>query len=436
VQRSASLRRRLAHLRGAGLSAQASHTILNVYSQGCVTHLQRASYDTGDWLGKLDDVHYGMLEDVLGDSLDSSRREQASLRLKDGGAGLNSAAKRAPSAYCGSWALTLASVAAVVGAQSFEGFCSQCPGVCAELERADHDLRTAGGNKGKPLDWVSCFANAQQKRQGAWSRDATTQARDALLASLPEDERVVVREHGGTGAGSYLLPPNEDTPPVPDAHFRLVTRRRLRLHVCPPGARCHNRRRDGRVCGAPLDPDGRHALTCEVGKARTHRHNRLRDWSAATHSACTGALAGTEQHVPQWDRVNPSSGLLEQAVLDVATRDPRDGRVLYIDTGVTCALSINWDRLQARANRDGAAATQYANAKHVRYPADQVPGATLAAFILETGGRPAQAVVSLMRYWGSQSSAPEQGASLLWQQLSTALQLGNAESILSALGPQ
>eukprot|EP00973_Karenia_brevis_P071373 9914175-Karenia_brevis.AAC.1 len=74
-----------------------------------------------------------MLEDVVGCGLDASRREQATDRLKGGGMGLASAAKRAPHAYCGSWALTFAEVAAVVGAESFAGFQERCPGVAAEL---------------------------------------------------------------------------------------------------------------------------------------------------------------------------------------------------------------------------------------------------------------------------------------------------------------
>eukprot|EP00973_Karenia_brevis_P073410 10198160-Karenia_brevis.AAC.1 len=116
-------------------------------------------------------------------------------------------------------------------------------------------------------------------------------------------------------------------------------------------------RSNGTLCLEPLDADGRHALSCEVGQSRTLRHNRVRDWTRQTHTACTGALAEDEQHVPAWDRLNPHTQRVERAILDVATRDDRDGRVLYIDTGVTCALTTNGDRLRARANRDGAAAT-------------------------------------------------------------------------------
>eukprot|EP00973_Karenia_brevis_P071261 9900416-Karenia_brevis.AAC.1 len=74
---------------------------------------------------------------------------------------------------------------------------------------------------------------------------------------------------------------------MPDPHFRLALRRRLHFAVCPAGARCNRRRADGTVCGAALDPDGLHALTCEIGKARTPRHSKLRDWYAAMHTLCT-----------------------------------------------------------------------------------------------------------------------------------------------------
>ena len=47
-----------------------------------------------------------------------------------------------------------------------------------------------------------------------------------------------------------------------------------------------------------------------------------------------------------------------------------------------------------------------------------------------------ESAASLVRHWGSSGAVPELQTSLLWQQLSTTLQLGNAECILSAIGPQ
>ena len=142
------------------------------------------------------------------------------------------------------------------------------------------------------------------------------------MDTLTDPGKAVVRAHSGPGAGAYLQPTLEDMPAMPDAHFRIILRRRLRFSVCPPGSRCHHRRQDGSICREALEETGMHALKCEVGRARTHSHDRIRDWVASTHQKCTGAFADTEQHVPQWDRINPRTGELERAVLDVATRDP------------------------------------------------------------------------------------------------------------------
>ena len=38
------------------------------------------------------------------------------------------------------------------------------------------------------------------------------------------------------------------------------------------------------------------------------RHNSLRDWGASAWTLCTGTPAGTEQHVPQWDKHDAESG--------------------------------------------------------------------------------------------------------------------------------
>jgi hypothetical protein len=183
-----------------------------------------------------------------------------------------------------------------------------------------------------------------------------------------------------------------------------------------------------------LDAEGRHALVCEIGGARIHRHDKIRDWVAYTHRKCTGAMTVTEQHVPQWDRINPRTREIERAVMDVCTRDPRDGRTMYIDVKVTCELSENADRMRARAHKNGSAAAEGVNEKRRRYPASAVPGASLVPFVLETGGRPSEEAAALVRYWGSVSHDPDLSTARLWQQLSTILQLSNAECILSALG--
>jgi hypothetical protein len=229
VRRSCELRRRLAALRKSGLSYKSAYTILQAYSQGCITHIQRAHYDTGEWLGHLDDTVKGTLEDILGGTLDTGQQDQATARYNSGGTGLSSARQRAAHAYCGSWALTMSQVAQVIGAESCEGFWAQCPDVAETVQRAERELRVSGGNEGKPINWVDCFNQEHLKRQGEWHRQSGDHKVEAMLPTLDNPGQAVVRAHGGPGAGSFLQPTPEDVEAMPNAHFQVVLRRRLRL---------------------------------------------------------------------------------------------------------------------------------------------------------------------------------------------------------------
>ena len=73
---------------------------------------------------------------------------------------------------------------------------------------------------------------------------------------------------------------------------------------------------------------------CAVGTPprwpnRNNKHDGLRDFCAGDHQRATGHVAQTEQRVVAWDRVNPRSGRLEEARLDVATRDAVTGQTAH-----------------------------------------------------------------------------------------------------------
>ena len=93
-----------------------------------------------------------------------------------------------------------------------------------------------------------------------------------LLASVSEEERADIRSAGGSGAGLFLLPPEEESHVLPDAHFAVALRRRLRFpfaarRVAPTlPSHCNHRPRSGAICGAPLDARDFHAGTCECAE--------------------------------------------------------------------------------------------------------------------------------------------------------------------------
>ena len=134
-----------------------------------------------------------------------------------------------------------------------------------------------------------------------------------------------------------------------------------------------------------------------------------------------------------WDRVNPRTGLWEEAKLDVATRDAATGRKIFIDANVTCAHSGYAPRQQARAGKDGVAAAGAVRGKRLRYPPS---GGELAPLVFEAGGRPAEETVAFVRSWGLDLDDSERSEVIrfAWQQYSNVLQTGNAEMILSAIG--
>ena len=125
--------------------------------------------------------------------------------------------------------------------------------------------------------------------------------------------------------------------------------------------------------------------------------------------------------------------MLEEARLDVATRDAASGRKIFLDTCVTCAHCGFEPRQRARAKKDGVAAADAVRGKRRRYPPE---GGELVPLIFEAGGRPAEETVAYVCSLGLELDSAErtQVMRLAWQQYSNVLQAGNAEMILSAVG--
>ena len=220
---------------------------------------------------------------------------------------------------------------------------------------------------------------------------------------------------------------------MPDKHFLTMLRHRLRLDVCLPGAFCKHRAQDGTVCGVPLDSRAKHCLKCEVGPTHVARHDGMWDVTAELHPKITQYVGCKEQRVTAWDRHNPWTGLLEEARLDVATRDAASGRKIFLDTCVTCAHCGFEPRQRARAKKDGVSAADAVRGKRRRYPPE---GGELTPLIFKAGGRPAEETVAYVRSLGLELDSAErtQVMRLAWRQYSNVLQAGNAEMILSAVG--
>ena len=137
--------------------------------------------------------------------------------------------------------------------------------------------------------------------------------------------------------------------------------------------------------------------------------------------------------VVAWDRLHPRTGQLDETRIDVAARDAAGGRKIFVDACVTCAYTGHQPSQLARAGRDGVAAADAVRGKRRRYPPS---GGELVPLIFEAGDRPAEETVAFVRSWGLEMDAADRAKVIryAWQQLSTLLQVGNAEMILSAMG--
>ena len=72
---------RLTELRKAGLSTKAGFLVLQSFSQGHVTHLLRANYESSGWPKQFDEVLVKGVELLAGSQLDASQRARVSCGL-------------------------------------------------------------------------------------------------------------------------------------------------------------------------------------------------------------------------------------------------------------------------------------------------------------------------------------------------------------------
>ena len=224
---------------------------------------------------------------MVGLPLSMDQRAQCFMRLSDGGLGFGSASQAAQAAFLGSWALALKDVADSLGVNSWEGFRSRCGPLASTIDDAETKLLADSGGNLQPVDWIGLLSEPKAKLQSFLSAGLQKQRLSELRASLSEDDQVDLRTAGGPGAGGFCEVPvlfeDEQPKTMPDQHFIISLKDRLRLPVCPPGATCQHRRRNGTLCGQPLDPRGKHALKCEVGPTREARHDSMRDFTAVFH---------------------------------------------------------------------------------------------------------------------------------------------------------
>ena len=433
--------RNLRELRASGLSLQNALAMHRVFTDGAVTHLLRAgvvSYaECMKWDGAI--VHFWGKE--LGRTFTEGQSAQFFLPLHLGGCGFQSAVWRREAAFLGSWELCFHDVARALGFPAAASFRAACPRAVAAVTAA-----YSGVAPGQAFGWTQCFGASQPKRQKAYSERVHTSRHAQLLALLSEEDQVDLRSAGGSGAGLFLLPPDDPAHKLGDDHLAVAIRRRLRCSfaagVPDPAHRPHCNHRSpkrGVCCGCALDSRDLHAACCNVGGGVDHGHNRIRDWLKAWLEERLGQRVATEEFVPGWDRPSPTGEVdengapkVERARLDVAYVDA-EGRRAYADIAVTSAGTASADNRSRRAAKDGVAAADMVRTKRSRYPAAKLPNNPMTPFVVEALGRLSPEAEGFLRAHAPEDKA-ERSVVLrrAKQALSVLVQERLAELLLSA----
>ena len=208
------------------------------------------------------------------------------------------------------------------------------------------------------------------------------------MASLGDDGvRATFRTAAGPGAGAFLLYPVCEECELEDALWATSARRRLGLaqpaasaaELHRVSATCCNVGRNGQVCGAILDANGKHAADCRPGGGVLKRHTGLEKAVAGLARRWFDVEPLTEQRITELDQNNPD-GTIRRAVLDVVV--PFLSERQLIDVTVRQGDAGSGAAVRAAAKKDGVPSTRAEQEKHARYP---VSG--LVAFAVEGCGR-------------------------------------------------
>ena len=175
---------------------------------------------------------------------------------------------------------------------------------------------------------------------------------------------------------------------------------------------CHKIYNDT-MCGAHLDETQTHALTCQLQGSTVHRHNRIRDTIAhILRETGQNNDVQIEQLVPEASEASVAPQM------DIIAHGPLGQRDL-IDVTVACAHTSTALRCGS-GTRLGAAAHMLETNKYRKYPGVQVTPAAL-----ETGGRPGDGSVNLIRKLGRNMNKTERPSS--------SVKLGNRSAQRSSL---
>ena len=417
---------RLRKLCSAGLRAQSAMDMLRVRTAGDYVFTARACGLPAQEAAALDALLILEVKHLFGvdvGALDPVPDKKIFLRLADGGMGFQSVARTSPAAYTASWHACLPKIFEQYNLSGASALMAVSPWAASCLPSAAVVLREAVGDESLDIGDASVAA----------SQHILAKAPHAAAAKLVSEEvsadikaGAALRSASGTGAGLWSQAPSLPNQVLSNGQFCVAVRTRLHMTIPFCIGQCQHRRRDGTLCGAPLDPHGYHARICPVGGWVMKRHDAA---CAVLGAWCEDMGCLLESGQKPWGEVLVpwAAPARPEARMDLVIHVPGVASPYYVDLTVVSAWSS--DALASgSAVRDGAAAEVAARGKARDYP-----NCSVTPFVIEDHGRIGEEALRLLRIVAPVvPSERSKAIRRLHQSLGATLQRIAADAVISA----
>ena len=329
---------------------------------------------------------------------------QATLPVGNGGLGIRRAVQLAPSAFLASAAATHDLVQCILPTR-LQSHPTPHRDEALSLWSAGHDDAPPAG-----------AAAAIQK---SWDTPKVQSSADFLLCSAPSDlvrARLLAVSAKESGAWLHALPISNLGLRMDDDTVRVAVGLRLGSPLCRPHFCQH--------CGAAVDHLGLHGLSCKKSEGRHYRHSSIND---ILHRALSSAKVPSRLEPSGLTR---SDGKRPDGVTVVPWRN---GKLLIWDATCPDTLALSY-RLHATSSTGAVAGV--AEEKKVQKYSCLAPTHTSMPVAIETLGAVGPRSLAFLKDLGArmrEQSGEERAGQYLLQQLSVAVQRGNAVSVMGTV---
>ena len=449
--------------------------MLRMCGTGKLTHMLRSAPPraTQEAARRYDQAILASYVEITGlDDLTEQEALHCQLPMRMGGRGLRSQEKLAHAAWLASWAQSLSEVILRTNVTSLASLDTCTLPIAGHCRDAFEAIPPATGidDTTDALDWRRWALAPQKKVQKMLCKRVDIKNFQLLLASMDLSSRARLRSCAGPLAGAWQwASPASPSERFEDSEYRRTSRSLLGQPVAEEGSLCQNVTRSGaymgQVCNEMICAQGHHCYRCARGGGTKSRSTDIEKVLMQILGEC-GNQSLAQVFVPQWARWKShcascsrdfmstaaappcphcgqlASSVLEEAVLDIETRDHSGART-FIDVTIRHSIPGDSRRLQQAARCSYAVNSEAEKIKHLRYPSSAgVPGKMLPFAMVTFGGfgREAHSFLrSLARLQAQRAESDQRltAAALIarWAaRLAVPLHRANVRCLSSALG--